>query len=54
MGIFEGPSFCSHKSLYKVLDLNLVVLVLEIYKERLREAVVSKELTGHRRNTMPS
>lgn len=37
-----------------VLDWNLVVLALEIYKERLREAVVSKELTSHPKNTMTS
>lgn len=34
-----------------LLDLHLV-LVLEIDKERLREAVVSKELTSHPENTM--
>lgn len=53
MEIFEGHYSAYHKFLYVVLDLNLV-LVLEIYKERLRKAVVSKELTSHPRNTRTS
>ena len=30
------------------------MLVLEIYRQRLREAVVCEELTSHPRNTMTS
>lgn len=39
---------------YGILDLDLVLLVLETHKERVREAMVSKELTSYPRSKMIS